>query len=123
MQAKRFEVACASVSSEFYSDLRTVVLGEIRPTGKRLSVREREVQEAHRRATTCPGLMALLREGLGGALATIAARAPTSRARWLGPDHHDVALADQEWVLSWRDGMWKIDVGNALGQGLDKASR
>jgi hypothetical protein len=122
LQDKRFAAACASVSPDLSSDLRVTVLGTVRPTGTTLAAREREVQAAHRRAATCPGVMAMLREQLGGELNAIVSRASRSHATWLGPDHHDVVLDDEAWDLSWHDGTWRIDVGNALADGVEAAT-
>jgi hypothetical protein len=117
-QERRFSTACALVTPDALADLRLVVLGSFRATGSTTVMRQRQVAEAHDRARTCPGVLALLATELGSRLTDLEHGVAAARLAFLGPGKQSVALDGQAWVVTQGDADWQIASSNAIGDAL-----
>lgn len=117
-QERRFSAACALVASETQADLRDLTLGNFRVTEGSLAARERQVAEAHDRARTCSGALALLASQLGSKVADLERGVASAQVSFLFSKGQLVALDDEAWVVTQGDDGWKIASTNAISDAL-----
>ena len=118
VQKRRFPDACGLLTSAAQTDLRDVVLGSFRVTDGTLAARERQVAEAHARARSCPGMLALLASELGSHVTDLERGAASAQVSFLLSKPDVVALDDEAWVVAKRDDGWRIQTINAIGDVL-----
>jgi hypothetical protein len=119
VQERRFPVACALLTSEAQADLRDLAIGSFRVTPGTLAARKRQVREAHDRARTCAGTLALLASELGSTGVTDLQRGVASaQVSFLFKRRELVVLDDEAWVVRRRHDVWKIETTNAISDAL-----
>jgi hypothetical protein len=118
VQERRFSEACGLVTTQAQADLRDLALGSFRVTEGPLAARERQVAEAHDRARTCPGTLALLVGELGSKVSALERGVASAHISFLFSQRQLVALDDQAWVVTRRDDDWMIASINAMSDAL-----
>ncbi|HEY6760509.1 MAG TPA: hypothetical protein VI318_13505 [Baekduia sp.] len=120
LQHKDYNSACAALAGDAAKGLRDAALGGFRVRPGSASSRLAQVQAAHSRAATCPGVMALVAGESSASLHRVAAQAQSASLTWIGPARGGVAsLGDQDWVVAHRDGRWRIAADNVLPASAD----
>jgi hypothetical protein len=118
MEERRFSAACGLLTSEAQKDLRDSVFWSFRVTPGTLAARERQVAEAHERARTCPGVLALLASELGSKVTDLERGVAAAQVSFLFSRQDLVVLDDEAWVARRGDDGWKIDTTNAISDAL-----
>ncbi|MET0603443.1 MAG: hypothetical protein ABW167_15765 [Baekduia sp.] len=118
VQDGRFSAACARLTPEARAELRDLAWGSFRVRPGTLAERERQVAQAHDRARTCPGAIAMLTSELGSKVADLIRGAASAQVSFLFASRELVVLDDEAWVVRRGDDSWMIESYNAISDAL-----
>ena len=118
VQERRFSEACGLLTPDARVDMRDLALGSFRVRPGTLAEREHQVAEAHDRARTCPGAIAMLTSVLGSKVADLRRGAASAQVSFLFGRRELVVLDDEAWVVRRGDDGWRIETTNAISDAL-----